>query len=147
MPNELTRVRLRIADGSIHITPPTLDSHLVVSLTEARLSTNLMPDMPRTLATVELAGVRAFAVDSEGDLNEGNASSRTGCEFWRSSGFVQILDLERSSIQARQGNGLIYPDFEVGSYPRSSLERVADLPTAPRQRHEASARRLRRYYG
>jgi len=113
VPNELTRIRLRIADGSIHVTPPTLSSHLVVSLAEARLSTNLMPDMPRTLATIELVGARALAVDSYGDLTEGNASSRTGCEYWKSRGFVQLLDLERSSIQARQGNGLIYPDFEV----------------------------------
>jgi autophagy-related protein 2 len=115
VPNELTRIRLRIADGSIHVTPPTLSSRLVVSLAEARLSTNLMPDMPRTLATIELVGARALAVDSHGDLTEGNASSRTGCEYWKSRGFVQLLDLERSSIQARQGNGLIYPDFEVRS--------------------------------
>lgn len=31
----------------------------------------------------------------------------------QSKGFVQLLDLERASIEARQGNGLVLPDFEV----------------------------------
>lgn len=85
MPNELTRIRLRIADGSIHLTPPTLQSHLVLSLAEARISTNLMPDMPRTLATFELVGLRALAVDGAGDLLEGNTMVKTGCEYWKVS--------------------------------------------------------------
>lgn len=85
IPNELTRIRLRIVDGSVHISPPTLPSHLVLSLGDAKISTNLMPDMPRTLMTFELHRVRALAVDSAGDLVEGTPQSSSGHEYWKVS--------------------------------------------------------------
>ncbi|KAK4698881.1 autophagy-related protein 2, partial [Phenoliferia sp. Uapishka_3] len=113
VPNELTRLRLRIVDGSIQVKPPSLGSLLVINLSEASISTNLMPDMPRTMAAIEVKGLRILAVDSAADLLERSQSAETGYAYWKSMGFVDIVDVQRSTVQVRQGNGLVLPDFEV----------------------------------
>ena len=88
VPNELTRIRLRIADGSIHVSAPNPKSHLVLSVGDARIATNLMPDMPRTLATVELTRLRVFAVDGVDDLLQETTSAASGEEHWKVSSFL-----------------------------------------------------------
>lgn len=85
VPNELTRIRLRITDVSIHVSPLNLKSHLVISFGDARIATNLMPDMPRTLATVEIARLRVLAVDGTGDLLDGAMGAASGEEYWKVS--------------------------------------------------------------
>ena len=91
-----------------------------------------MPDMPRTTAAIELASVTVLAIEGPGDLQEGHSTFNTGCDYWKvrkhrsamccsnegaqqARGFVQLLKIEKSSIQARQGNGLVLPDFEVSA--------------------------------
>ncbi|SCV67192.1 BQ2448_5838 [Microbotryum intermedium] len=116
VPNELTRIRLNINNGSIHVTPPTVvESHLVISIGQARIATNLMPDMPRTLIIVEPRELRLLAVKGSGDLLPPDDTARElGYRFWKTRGFAELAYLERSSIQVRQGNGLVLPDFELG---------------------------------
>lgn len=82
VPNELTRVRIRIIDGSIHITPPTLSSRLVITIGEAKVATNLMPDMPRTLTTLEINHLGVLAVNSNDDMIEFNETSSLKM-FWK----------------------------------------------------------------
>ncbi|SGY39460.1 BQ5605_C003g02224 [Microbotryum silenes-dioicae] len=115
VPNELTRIRLNVNNGSIHVTSPTLDgSQLVVSIGQARVATNLMPDMPRTVIIVEPKEVRLLVVEGAGDpLSTEDASRELGFKFWKTRGFAELAHLERSSIQIRQGNGLVLPDFEL----------------------------------
>ncbi|GAA5939457.1 hypothetical protein JCM1841_000108 [Sporobolomyces salmonicolor] len=114
VPNELTRIRLGLSDASVHLSAPTLTSHVVVTLEDARLRTDLMPDLPRTTLGAEIAGLRAMAVEGEGDLREvkpGRAGE--GWRWWKAKGFVQLLEVERASVQVKQGNGLVLPDFEL----------------------------------
>ncbi|SCZ96129.1 BZ3500_MvSof-1268-A1-R1_Chr8-1g10024 [Microbotryum saponariae] len=115
VPNELTRIRLNVNNGSIHVTSSTLDgSQLVVSIGQARVATNLMPDMPRTVIIVEPKEVRLLVVEGPGDLLPAEDASRElGYKFWKTRGFAELAHLERSSIQIRQGNGLVLPDFEL----------------------------------
>ncbi|KAL8277733.1 hypothetical protein RQP46_009855 [Phenoliferia psychrophenolica] len=113
VPNELTRLRLRIVDGSILVTPPTSGARVVVHLEAASLATNLMPDIPRTVAQIELTGLRALAVESDADRQEADASAAEGRAYWKSMGFVEIADVRQSKVQVRQGNGLVLPDFEL----------------------------------
>lgn len=84
VPNELTRVRIRIVDGTIHITPPILTSRLVIIIGEAKVATNLMPDMPRTLTTLEIGHLAVFAINSDDDVMESDESSVLKM-FWKVS--------------------------------------------------------------
>lgn len=84
VPNELTRVRIRIVDGTIHITPPTLTSRLVIIIGEAKVATNLMPDMPRTLTTLEIGHLGVFAINSDDDVMESDERSVLEM-FWKVS--------------------------------------------------------------
>ncbi|KAM0747389.1 hypothetical protein T439DRAFT_100263 [Meredithblackwellia eburnea MCA 4105] len=113
VPNELTRLRVRILDGSIRVKPPTLESLLVITIEDASVASNLMPDLPRTTTTVDLRGLRVLATESEGDRRDMDPSSENGRVFWKSMGFVEIVDLQQSIVQLRQGNGLVLPDIEV----------------------------------
>lgn len=74
-----------------------------------------MPDMPRTLTTVEVKHLRTLAINSLADLVEieGGVDRSCGEMFWKSKGFVQLLDFEKAVLQIRQGNGLVLPDTEV----------------------------------
>lgn len=40
--------------------------------------------------------------------------------YWQSRGFVSLVQLKQSTLQIRQGNGLVLPDLEVS--PVLSLE-------------------------
>ncbi|BGP44040.1 autophagy-related protein 2 [Rhodotorula kratochvilovae] len=145
VPNELTRLRIRLSSASLHVSAPTRASHVVLALSDARIRTDLMPDLPRTTFAVELNGVKGGMVDSEADVLSGAEvrGAEDAWAYWKSKGFAQILDLERASITARQGNGLILPDFELlvdGAKVElslcadtiSSLQAfVADLTSAP----------------
>ncbi|GAA5949417.1 hypothetical protein JCM21900_004056 [Sporobolomyces salmonicolor] len=114
VPNELTRIRLGLSDASVHLSAPTLASHVVVTLEDARLRTDLMPDLPRTTLGAEIAGLRAMAVEDEGDLREAKPGrAGEGWRWWKAKGFVQLLEVERASVQVKQGNGLVLPDFEL----------------------------------
>ena len=114
MPNELTRIRLRLVDVSVHVTPRHLESRLVVSIEEAKLATNLMPDLPRTRTFVEVTGLRALAIDSAADLVAHPAvGAKGGVGYWKVQGFVQLVELSKCAVEARQGNGAVLPDFEV----------------------------------
>lgn len=64
---------------------PTLGSRLVVALGEVKIATNLMPDIPRSLATVEMHDVRALAVESVADVEEEKCGAGTGLEYWKVS--------------------------------------------------------------
>ncbi|GAA6057188.1 hypothetical protein JCM3770_004368 [Rhodotorula araucariae] len=145
VPNELTRLRIRLNSASLHISAPTRTSHVVLTLADARVRTDLMPDLPRTTLAIELGGVKGGMVDSEADVLQGARPTRTNEAWahWKAKGFVQLLNLERASVTARQGNGLILPDFELlidGARVElslcadtiSSLQAfVADLTSAP----------------
>ncbi|GAA5882896.1 hypothetical protein JCM1840_000742, partial [Sporobolomyces johnsonii] len=116
VPNELTRLRLGLSDASVHLSSPTLASHVVVTLEDARLRTDLMPDLPRTTLGAEIAGLRVMAVEGEGDLRDakpGGGGAGEGWRWWKAKGFVQLLEVERASVQVKQGNGLVLPDFEL----------------------------------
>jgi hypothetical protein len=78
-------VRIRILDGSVHAQSPTLGSQLIVALGEVKIATNLMPDIPRSLATVEMIDVRALVVDSVRDVQEGTGEAATGVQYWKVS--------------------------------------------------------------
>lgn len=69
----------------MHVTPPDLtDSHVVLSLEEFKLATNLMPDLPRTLIDMKVRGTRVLAVDSAGDLIEGAKEQvKNGAAYWK----------------------------------------------------------------
>ncbi|GAA6002021.1 Atg2p [Rhodotorula paludigena] len=116
VPNELTRIRLRLSSLSLHVSAPTRPSHIVLHVSEAKARTDLMPDLPRTTLSAEVAGLRALAADSDADVVEPDGLATSGEEawrYWRTKGFAQILLLERASLQAKQGNGLILPDLEL----------------------------------
>lgn len=68
VPNELTRLRVRLSSASLHVSAPTRPSHLVLVIADARLRTDLMPDLPRTTFAVEVTGVNVGMVDSEADV-------------------------------------------------------------------------------
>ncbi|GAA5978593.1 hypothetical protein JCM5350_003152 [Sporobolomyces pararoseus] len=115
VPNELTRLRLRLSGLSLHLTPPNLSSRVVLSLDDASIKADLMPDLPRTTSLIEVRGAKLWAVQSMGDLRESVVRGEThrGVDFWKTKGFVQLVELQKASITARQGNGLVLPDFEL----------------------------------
>lgn len=137
VPNELTRLRVRLSSASLHVSALSRASHLVLTVADARLRTDLMPDLPRTTFAVEVEGVKVGMVDSEADVVHGDerAARETAWEYWKvrlahhfcavrwmltdsvalpqSKGFAQILHVHSASITARQGNGLVLPDVEV----------------------------------
>lgn len=82
MPNELTRIRLRLNDATVYVTPTTLSSRLVLCLAQAEISTDIMPDMPRTLANVKLHDLQVLAIDDERVLTDGSSSAKTSEELW-----------------------------------------------------------------
>lgn len=83
VPNELTRIRMRLSSISLHVSAPTRPSHIVVHVSEAKARTDLMPDLPRTTLSAEVAGLRALAVDSDADLVELDGLANAGEEAWR----------------------------------------------------------------
>lgn len=100
------------------MTPPRLESRLVLAIGEAKVATNLMPDLPRTRTFVEVTGVRVLAVDSAADLVERVVGTpRSGAAHWTAQGYVQLAELEKAALEVRQGNGQVLPDFEVSSTP------------------------------
>ncbi|GAA5897992.1 Atg2p [Sporobolomyces salmoneus] len=135
VPNELTRLRLRISNLSLHLTPPTLASRIVLSLDDVSVKTDIMPDLPRTTASIEVRGAKLWVVESAADLKDpesvvGGNSERTSL-YWKTKGFVRIGELEKASIVARQGNGLVLPDFELlVSNARAELSLCADSVSA-----------------
>ncbi|BGP35945.1 autophagy-related protein 2 [Rhodotorula toruloides] len=115
VPNELTRLRVRLNSVCAHVSAPSSSSHLVLVVADARLRTDLMPDLPRTTLLADVTGLRVLAADSEGDLAEITPSLRLpeAWRFWKAKGFVPIAHVEQASVQARQGNGLVLPDLDV----------------------------------
>ncbi|BGP04050.1 Autophagy-related protein 2 [Rhodotorula toruloides ATCC 204091] len=115
VPNELTRLRVRLNSICAHVSAPSSSSHLVFVVAEARLRTDLMPDLPRTTLLADVTGLRALAIDSDGDLAETAPSLRQqeAWRFWKAKGFAPIAHVEQASIEARQGNGLVLPDLDV----------------------------------
>ncbi|GAA5935848.1 Atg2p [Sporobolomyces koalae] len=114
VPNELTRLRVRLSNVSLQATPPNLPSRVVLTVNESTIKTDLMPDLPRTSWTVEVKGAKVWAVESAGDLKQAETrGSRSTSLFWKSKGFAQLAELEKASIVARQGNGLVLPDSEL----------------------------------
>ncbi|CDR48494.1 hypothetical protein NBRC10512_002153 [Rhodotorula toruloides] len=115
VPNELTRLRVRLNSICAHVSAPSSSSHLVLVIAEARLRTDLMPDLPRTTLLADVTGLRALAVDSEADLAEiaPGLRQQEDWRFWRAKGFVPIAHIEQASVEARQGNGLVLPDLDV----------------------------------
>ena len=86
MPNELTRVRLRISDGSVSVSAPTQGARVVVvALDSAVVAAKLMPDAPRTVTQVEIEGLRILAVETDADRTEVDRSSKSGRPFWKVS--------------------------------------------------------------
>ena len=92
MPNELTCIRLQLYEATVYITPSTLPSRLVLSLAQADISTDIMPDMPRTLATVKLHNLLVLAIDDERVLTEGSSSATTSEELWLVSRALSFLE-------------------------------------------------------
>ncbi|GAA5939067.1 hypothetical protein JCM3775_002664 [Rhodotorula graminis] len=145
VPNELTRLRVRLSSASLHVSALSRPSHVVLVIADARLRTDLMPDLPRTTLAVEVAGVKLGMVDSEADVvkEDGKVARESAWAHWKSMGFAQMLDIQSASITARQGNGLILPDLELlvdgakielslCADTMSSLQAfVADLSSAP----------------
>ncbi|BGP28124.1 autophagy-related protein 2 [Rhodotorula toruloides] len=115
VPNELSRLRVRLNSVCAHVSVPSSSSHLVFVVGEARLRTDLMPDLPRTTFLVDVIGLRALAIDSEADLVETapNLRQQEVWRFWKAKGFAPIAHVEQASVEARQGNGLVLPDFDV----------------------------------
>ncbi|GAA6005897.1 hypothetical protein JCM11491_004053 [Sporobolomyces phaffii] len=132
VPNELTRLRLRLSNLSVHLTPPTLASRLVVSLGETSIKSDLMPDLPRTTWSVETRRIELWAVESADDLKQADVGGvRRGSQSWKAKGFVSLGELEKASIVTRQGNGLVLPDTELlVSNARVRLSLCADSVSA-----------------
>ncbi|GAA6061503.1 hypothetical protein JCM10212_000207 [Sporobolomyces blumeae] len=132
VPNELTRLRVRLVNLSLHLTPPSLPSRVVVTLSESTVKSDLMPDLPRTNWVNEVRSARVWMIEGKGDLKEsdGRPDARGG-RYWKSRGFVQLADLETASIVAKQGNGLVLPDFELGvSDAKAQIALCADSISA-----------------
>lgn len=85
VPNELTRVRLHIVDGSLSFTPPTLSSRLIVSMARVNVATNIVPDLPRSQMSLRFEDVRALMIDDVAHLSDGILRWDTGIEHWRVS--------------------------------------------------------------
>lgn len=85
MPNELTRLRLHIIDGSIHLVAPKVATQLVLCLEAVHVSSNIIPDMPRSTGDVELGNVHLLAVDGSDDLMDDAAIVRSAREHWKVS--------------------------------------------------------------
>lgn len=85
VPNELTRLRISLKDGSLHLTPPNLTSRLVLCVNDAKISTNIVPDMPRTLTTIKLHNWRALVINSEDDMADADSSSMSSDVHWKVS--------------------------------------------------------------
>lgn len=83
VPNELTRVRVHLNDGSIRFSPPTIRSSVVLSIARVDLSTNIIPDVPRSQMTLKLQGVRALMIDDLSQLSDGAIRADSGIQHWK----------------------------------------------------------------
>ncbi|GAA5909588.1 hypothetical protein JCM6882_003464 [Rhodosporidiobolus microsporus] len=117
VPTELTALRLHLSAISLHVSAPTLASQVVLTLSSFALRTDLMPDLPRTSIDAELGGGRVWAVDSETDLKDIAGAEGVGArnegEWWKSSGFVQLVEVAKAEVGVKIGNGLVLPDLEL----------------------------------
>lgn len=82
VPNELTRVRILLKDVSLHISSAASSAQAVLSLATLELSTNIIPDLPRSLVSVAMANVQALLIDDTSSLTGSQMSSRNGVEYW-----------------------------------------------------------------
>ncbi|GAA5851925.1 hypothetical protein JCM8547_000101 [Rhodosporidiobolus lusitaniae] len=117
VPTELTSINISLASLSVLMSAPTLTSQIVLSLTSASLSTDIVPDAPRTTLDASIGGLRAWAVNSEADLvpldSVGGGTARYEAEWWKRRGFVQLAEVEKGSLVVKVGNGLALPDLEL----------------------------------
>ncbi|KAH8920952.1 hypothetical protein BT69DRAFT_1283572 [Atractiella rhizophila] len=115
VPNELTKIRLRLIDVSLHLTPPSSSSRLVATVEDLELSTNLMPDVPRTHAKVSIQELHALLIDSvQPEIpSHREAGLERPTDYWKIAGYAEVISLERATILLGLGNGLVLPDLEV----------------------------------
>jgi hypothetical protein len=83
VPNELTRLRLHIIDGSIHLVAPNVATQLMLCIQKAHVSANIIPDVPRSTTGLQLSNVELLAIDGPGDVLDVDTSSRSACEHWK----------------------------------------------------------------
>ncbi|GAA5970372.1 hypothetical protein JCM11641_001685 [Rhodosporidiobolus odoratus] len=115
VPTDITTIRLSLASLSLHAFAPSLPCQAVVSIFSASLSTVLARASPRTTLSLEVSGLRAWAIESEADLLE--PSGRTAeneAAYWKSLGFVELVDAEMlSGAVSSGGSGAGEPELEA----------------------------------
>ncbi|KAG0659205.1 autophagy- protein 2 [Rhodotorula mucilaginosa] len=120
VPNELLKLRVRLNEISIKVSAPTLPSAVVLVIGDARMRSDLMPDLPRSIFHADLDRSRVLAIAGEDDLHSGAKASKLSASeigsswrYWRVLGYVPIAELATLTAQVRVGNGLVLPDLEV----------------------------------
>ncbi|GAA6043292.1 hypothetical protein JCM8097_003040 [Rhodosporidiobolus ruineniae] len=106
VPTEHTSIALSLTSISIHAAAPTLSSQAVLTLSSLSLQTDLTPHSPSTTLDVCAVGLRGWAVDSEADLLlEGGGAAGDEREWWKSRGFVQLVEVETATVGVSTTSG------------------------------------------
>ncbi|GAA5872746.1 hypothetical protein JCM3774_005049 [Rhodotorula dairenensis] len=120
VPNELLKLRVRMHEFSLNLAAPTLPSAIALVVGDARIRSDLMPDLPRSIFHVDLDRTRLLAIAGKDDLLSTATSYPPGpgdvgssWRYWRSLGYVPMADLATVTADVRVGNGLVLPDLEV----------------------------------
>ncbi|GAA6042716.1 hypothetical protein JCM8097_005543 [Rhodosporidiobolus ruineniae] len=106
VPTDHTSIAVSLTSISIHATAPTLSSQAVLSLSSLSLQTDLTPHAPSTDLDVSFVGLRGWAIDSEADLVlEGAGGAKDEREWWKSRGFVQLVEVEKATVEVSVAGG------------------------------------------
>lgn len=94
VPNERTRLSLKVHDGSFRVLAPTHKGALVVSLDGLVLSTELITDLPEIVIELQLCALHAAFIDDVDALSSGPNQKRhpaTALETWKVRSLSRLI--------------------------------------------------------
>ena len=105
VPNELLKLRVRLNEISIKVSAPTLPSAVVLVIGDARMRSDLMPDLPRSIFHADLDRSRVLAIAGEDDLHSGaKASKLSASEIGSSWRYWRGKNSPASVLPTHEGN-------------------------------------------
>lgn len=104
VPNELLKLRVRLNEISIKVSAPTLPSAVVLVIGDARMRSDLMPDLPRSIFHADLDRTRVLAIAGEDDLQSGaKASNLSASEIGSAWRYWRVRSSPVSLLLANEG--------------------------------------------
>ncbi|KAG8881224.1 autophagy- protein 2 [Tulasnella sp. 331] len=98
VPNERTRLLLKVYDGSLQVLGPTHKGGLVVTMNDLSLSTEFISDLPDIAIQLQLRSLHALFLDnitavSQLSSSTGKRSSTSAADIWQNLGYVPVADV------------------------------------------------------